>query len=141
VGLTHQISVSTDSSAPEEEHPDHVPLRLLIVDDHDAFRRFARTLLSEGFQVTGDVADGETALAAASELHPDVVLLDVNLPGIDGFEVARRLAAQPDPPSVVLTSTRDADDYAARIAASPARGFIAKGDLSSEALTELLATA
>lgn len=116
-------------------------LRLLIVDDHDAFRSFARTLLSDGFQVAGDVSDGESALEATSELQPDVVLLDVNLPGLDGFEVARLLSQRPHAPKVVLTSTRDARDYAGRIATSPARGFISKQDLSSEALSELLATA
>ena len=117
------------------------PRRLLIVDDHEAFRSFARELLSDGFQVAGDVADGESAVSATNRLHPDVVLLDVNLPGIDGFEVARQLASQPHPPEVVLTSTREARDYATRIASSPARGFIPKQDLSTETLSELLATA
>jgi DNA-binding NarL/FixJ family response regulator len=119
-----------------------VPLRFLIVDDHEAFRAFARTLLaSDGFQVAGDAADGESALSAVAELHPDVVLLDVNLPGIDGFEVARRLSAGPHAPEVILISTRDASDYAARIASSSARGFISKQDLSGEAVAELLASA
>src|SRR5207245_1766111 len=102
-------------------------LTLLIVDDHAGFRGFARTLLeSEGFEVAGVAADGESALAAVDELRPDVVLLDVQLPGIDGFEVARRIAAAARPPSVVLTSTRDASDYHTRLAESPVRGFIAK---------------
>lgn len=116
-----------------------MPRRLLIVDDHDGFRSLARTLLADGdFQVAGDVPDGESAVAAAASLHPDVVLLDVNLPGIDGFEVARRLALQADPPQIVLTSTRDAADYGGQIAASPARGFIPKQELSRDALVEVL---
>jgi DNA-binding NarL/FixJ family response regulator len=123
-------------------HAWDVARRLLIVDDHAGFREFARSLLAGGeFQIAGDASDGESALRASVTLRPDVVLLDVNLPGIDGFEVARRLATQPAAPEVVLTSTRHADDYAARIAASPARGFITKQDLSGEALAELLATA
>jgi DNA-binding NarL/FixJ family response regulator len=114
-------------------------MTVLIVDDHDGFRSFARVLLSEEFEVTGDVADGEAALEAVRSLHPDVVLLDVQLPGIDGFEVARRLAAAPDAPSVVLTSSREASDYGSRLADAPVRGFIPKQDLSAAALAAVLA--
>jgi DNA-binding NarL/FixJ family response regulator len=114
--------------------------RLLIVDDHEGFRSFARTLFSaEGFEVTGEAPDGESALDAVRAKHPDVVLLDVQLPGIDGFEVARRLAAEPDAPAVVLTSSRQATDYGRRLMDAPARGFIAKQDLSGPALTSALA--
>ncbi len=67
--------------------------RVLIVDDHDGFRATARrTLETGGFEVVGEAADGEAALEAARELRPDVVLLDVQLPGIDGFEVSRKLS-------------------------------------------------
>jgi len=80
---------------------------ILIVDDDQRFRGIARRLLeSEGFDVVGEADDGEAALAAARELEPDVVLLDVHLPDIDGFEVAERLATKGGP-AVVLTSTRD----------------------------------
>jgi len=114
-------------------------LTLLIVDDHAGFRSFARTLLgADGFDVAGEAEDGETALSAVEQLHPDVVLLDVQMPGIDGFEVARRLAEGADSPHVVLTSSREASDYGARLAASPVDGFIAKGELSAEALTALV---
>jgi DNA-binding NarL/FixJ family response regulator len=112
---------------------------LLIVDDHDGFRRFARTMLgTDGFNVTGDAPDGETALEAVGSLHPDVVLLDVQLPGIDGFEVARRLADTPNAPSVVLTSSRDASDYGSRLHDAPVRGFLPKQELSGGALCALL---
>jgi DNA-binding NarL/FixJ family response regulator len=114
--------------------------KLLIVDDHPGFRRFACSFLaSEGFEVAGDAADGETALVEAMRTHPDVVLLDVQLPGIDGFEVAERLAAEPDAPAVVLTSSRSAADYGSRLAAAPAKGFIAKQDLSGPAIAAALA--
>jgi len=109
---------------------------LLIVDDHESFRSFARELLAaDGFDVAGEAEDGESALERVAALHPDVVLLDVQLgDGIDGFEVARRLAAAPDAPVVVLTSSREASDYGARLTDSPAKGFIPKGELSGDAL-------
>jgi DNA-binding NarL/FixJ family response regulator len=115
---------------------------LLIVDDHDEFRQFARSLLeADGFEVAGEAADGETALAAAAELRPDVVLLDVQLPGIDGFEVARRLAAATSAPEVVLTSTRSASDFGHRLTEAPVRGFLPKQRLSGAELGEVLQSA
>jgi DNA-binding NarL/FixJ family response regulator len=112
---------------------------LLIVDDHDGFRRFARTLLTDdGFDVTGDAADGESALEAVGTLHPDVVLLDVQLPGIDGFQVARALAERPDAPQVVLTSSREASDYGSRLYDAPVCGFLPKQELSGAALSAVL---
>ena len=114
---------------------------LLIVDDHASFRSFARSLLSaDGFDVAGEVEDGESAIDAVEELHPDVVLLDVNLPGMDGFEVARRVARDRHAPAVVLTSSREAADFGGRLADSPARGFIPKRELSGAALSALVAS-
>jgi CheY-like chemotaxis protein len=113
---------------------------LLIVDDHAAFRSLVRQMLSaEGFEVTGEAPDGESAVAAVQDLQPDAVLLDIQLPGIDGFEVARRIASIDDAPLVVLTSARAASDYGRRIADSPATGFLAKHDLSGPALAARLA--
>ena len=98
------------------------------------------TLLgAEGFEVAGEAADGESALQAVERLHPDVVLLDVQLPGIDGIEVAHRLAAMGDGPRVVLTSSREPSDYGRRLAASPVTGFLPKLELSGAALSALLA--
>jgi DNA-binding NarL/FixJ family response regulator len=115
-------------------------MTLLIVDDHESFRSFAHSMLAaEGFDVAGEAADGETALDAVERLHPDAVLLDVQLPGIDGFEVARRLAGTTRPPKVVLTSSREVSDYGSRVRDAPVRGFIPKGDLSGAALAQLLA--
>jgi CheY-like chemotaxis protein len=112
-----------------------VPTTILIVDDHPSFRAVARLLLeSEGYDVVGEAPDGEEALRLAAELAPDVVLLDLNMPGIDGFEVARRLPAGP---AIVLVSSRDARDIGPLEA--NVRGFIAKGELSGEALREVLA--
>ena len=89
---------------------------VLIVDDHDGFRESARALLeAEGFAVVGDAADGAAALVATLRLRPDVVLLDVQLPDVDGFAVAERLAALSEPPRVVLISSRDAAAYGPRL--------------------------
>jgi DNA-binding NarL/FixJ family response regulator len=112
---------------------------VLIVDDHEAFRDAAAALLrTEGFDVIGAVADGSAALAAVDRLDPDLVLLDIRLPGPDGFAIAEQLAARPRSPVVVLVSSRDESAYAVRLAASSARGFIAKRDLSGAALAALL---
>ena len=115
---------------------------LLIVDDHAGFRTFARALLaSDGFEVTGEVADGEAAVAAVEEQCPDVVLLDVQLPGLDGFEIADRLAAAQTPPAVVMTSSREASEYGTRLARAPIAGFIPKQSLSGTAVSALLVSA
>jgi DNA-binding NarL/FixJ family response regulator len=108
---------------------------LLIVDDHAGFRALARRLLgSGGFEVVGEAADGQAAVAAARELRPDVVLLDIQLPDIDGFEVLARLRDRPVGPAVVLTSTRDRADYGERVDRSGASGFIPKAELSGAAV-------
>ncbi len=114
---------------------------LLIVDDDADFRAGARALLEvDGFRVLGEAADGESAIEAAQRLRPQAVLLDIQLPGMDGFAVADRLAADDDPPIVVLTSSRAAEAFHQRLrAARSVRGFIAKADLSGECLSALLA--
>jgi DNA-binding NarL/FixJ family response regulator len=112
---------------------------LLIVDDHPGFRFLARKLLEAGgFQVVGEAADGLAAVAIARELRPDVVLLDIQLPDIDGFEVTSRLADGEAGPVVVLTSTRDRVDYGERVERSGAHGFIPKAELSGAALRAFL---
>jgi DNA-binding NarL/FixJ family response regulator len=112
---------------------------LLIVDDHPGFRSLARRLLAAGgFEVVGEAADGHAAIAAAHRLRPDVVLLDVQLPGIDGLEVAERLRDGEAGPAVVLISTRDRSDYGPRIDRCGARGFIPKAELSGAAVHALL---
>jgi DNA-binding NarL/FixJ family response regulator len=110
---------------------------ILIVDDDERFRGLARRLLeTEGFEVVGEAGDGEAALAAARELEPDVVLLDVQLPDIDGLQVAERLAAEGGP-AVVLTSTRDESDFGPQLQEAGARGFVPKGELSAERIISL----
>ena len=112
---------------------------LLIVDDHAGFRSLARRLLgSGGFDVVGEAADGRAAVTAARELRPDVVLLDIQLPDIDGFEVLARLRDGSAGPAVVLTSTRDRADYGGRVDRSGASGFIPKAELSGAAVLAVI---
>jgi DNA-binding NarL/FixJ family response regulator len=113
---------------------------ILIVDDHASFRLQARALLEAGgLAVVGEAADGQSAVGQAAALQPDVVLLDIGLPDIDGFEVALRLAALERPPIVILTSSREASAYGRRIAESPVAGFVAKDELGGQAFSELIA--
>ena len=113
---------------------------VLIVDDHPSFRSSARTLLeAEGYDVVGEAEDGESAVDAAVKLHPDLVLLDVQLPDIDGFEVAARLRKREDAPVVILTSSRDGADYGRCIADCGAHGFVPKAELSGAAIAALYA--
>jgi DNA-binding NarL/FixJ family response regulator len=112
---------------------------LLIVDDHAAFRSTARALLEcDGWNVVGEAGDGTSALDAARDLKPDVVLLDVRLPDIDGFAVAERLTSGGGGPAVIVTSSSDDPLYPDRALRMGARGFVAKHDLSGEALHRVL---
>jgi DNA-binding NarL/FixJ family response regulator len=112
-----------------------MPCTVLIVDDHPGFRARARALLvAAGYEVVGEAPDGESGVSVARDLTPDLMLLDVQLPDITGFEVVRRLRSEPHPPAVVLISSRDASDYGSRIGRSGALGFISKSDLSARTL-------
>jgi len=124
-----------------------MPRTVLVVDDHAGFRSRARLLLeAEGYEVVGEAADGQTAVAEARRLHPDLVLLDVQLPDVDGFDVAARITGEGGElitgdgvqPAVVLTSSRDWSDSPELILRSGAKGFLPKDQLSGEAVGELL---
>ena len=118
---------------------DSMATRVLIVDDHENFRSSARLLLeAEGYEVVGEAETGAAGLRAANELNPDVILLDVHLPDIDGFDVASRVATGEAAPRVVITSSRDASDFGEALARSGALGFVPKSELSGEALRALL---
>ena len=112
---------------------------MLIVDDHAGFRASVRRLLeSEGFEVVAEAATGSEALSAAETWRPELVLLDVHLPDIQGFDVAERLCANGSCPAVVLTSSHEASDFGPLVERSGARGFIPKSDLSGDALRRVL---
>jgi DNA-binding NarL/FixJ family response regulator len=109
---------------------------LLIVDDHDGFRARAREILqNEGFGVVGEAADGASAIQAVADLDPDIVLLDIQLPDMNGFDVANRIATRA---KIVLTSSRDAIDYGTRVAESSAIGFVPKAELTGAAIEAVL---
>ena len=134
-----RIRAGPNTAAVGEWHDLSMPPSVLIVDDHDDFRASARALLeAQGFEVVGDVEDGEAALAASALLQPAVVLLDVQLPGMDGFEVAERLAVMEEAPLVVLISSRRRSAYEARLSGAPVAGFLGKHELSGPALAALL---
>jgi DNA-binding NarL/FixJ family response regulator len=112
---------------------------VLIVDDHPGFRARAQALLvSAGYEVVGEAADGESGVRVARDLSPDLVLLDIQLPDITGFEVVRMVHCEPHPPAVVLISSREASDYGSRIGRSGALGFISKAELSARTLGAML---
>jgi DNA-binding NarL/FixJ family response regulator len=116
-----------------------MPKTVLIVDDHPSFRQTARALLeAEGFEVVGEAADGASAVAEAKRLKPDLMLLDVQLPDMDGFAVAEQLCGNGWSPAVVLTSSRDLSDFGSLVATCGARGFVPKGELSGATLSALL---
>ena len=112
---------------------------MLIVDDHPSFRASARALLeAEGFEVVGEASDGESAVEAAAALHPDVVLLDVQLPDRTGFEVASQLTSNGAAIDVILVSSRDGSDYGPLVEESGASGFVPKAELSGARIAALL---
>ena len=116
-----------------------MPTTVLIVDDHPSFRATARALLeAEGFEVVGEAADGTEALEQFARLRPEVVLLDVQLPDLDGFQVAARLTSNGNRAAVVLVSSRDGSDFGPLVEESGARGFVPKAELSGEKLAALL---
>jgi DNA-binding NarL/FixJ family response regulator len=120
---------------------DPEPMRCLIVDDSPHFLDAARRLLErQGFTVIGVASTSAEALQRAQELHPDVTLVDIDLGGESGLELARRLHGQADRAAapVILISTHAEQDYAELIAASPAVGFLPKTALSAAAIRQLL---
>jgi DNA-binding NarL/FixJ family response regulator len=116
-----------------------VATTLLIVDDHPSFRASARELLeAEGFDVVGEAEDGASALEAIDRLRPDVVLLDVQLPDMNGFDVATKVTANGSGSAIVLVSSRDGSDFGPLVLECGARGFIPKGELSGARLAALV---
>jgi CheY-like chemotaxis protein len=108
---------------------------VLLVDDHAEFRAYARGLItSAGLLVIAEAADGSAALRAAHLHHPEIVVLDIRLPDMSGLDVARRVKAGPNPPVVILISSGDRREYEQAAREAGARGFIAKADLTAEAL-------
>ena len=121
-------------------HHRNVTHTVVIVDDHPSFRASARAMLeSEGFVVIGEAEDGAAALAAVDALHPDVVVLDIQLPDMSGFDVCAELEGRNGaPPDIILVSSRDVSDYGELVSASCACGFVPKDELSGDVVSALL---
>jgi DNA-binding NarL/FixJ family response regulator len=120
-----------------------MPVQVLICDDQEAFRAAAREVVNatRGFDVVGETETGEESVVAAGHLHPDLVLMDVHLPGIDGLEASRRIRAANPKVAVLLLSTYDQEEFALRIAESGAIAFISKAAFGPDGLTEIWARA
>ena len=118
---------------------ERVSKTIVIVDDHADFRAHVADLVaSAGYEVVGSCPDGRSAVEAIATLRPHVVLLDVQLPDIDGFGVLERTRNRGETPIVILTSTREVADYGRRVARSGAAGFISKPDLSAQSLDRVV---
>jgi DNA-binding NarL/FixJ family response regulator len=118
-------------------------VQVLICDDQETFRAVAREVVNatDGFEVVGEAESGEDSVVAARRLHPDLVLMDVHLPGIDGLEASRRIRAEQPEVTVLLLSTYDPEDFAPRIAGSGAIAFISKAAFGPDGLAEAWARA
>jgi DNA-binding NarL/FixJ family response regulator len=111
-------------------------VRVLIVDDQEPYRRAMAAVVeaTDGFEVVGTATSGEESLAAAAELRPDLVLMDVNLPGIDGIETTRQLSSVAGGPVVVLLSTYDEDQF--ELDGCGASAYVAKAAFGPDRLSE-----
>ena len=116
------------------------PVRVLIVDDQEPYRAALRMVvdLMDGFEIAGEAYDGESALALAGELAPDLVLMDVQMPGIDGLEATRRLTTAHSDIRVIVLSTYHADEYERAALEAGALAFISKADFGPHRLAGLL---
>jgi DNA-binding NarL/FixJ family response regulator len=118
-----------------------MPLRAVLVDDDARFRAMARrVLIADGLDVVAEVGKGAEVEAAVARWRPDIVLLDIGLPDVDGIEVARRLAAKVGGPVVILISSRDVV-YGRRVAHGVAAGYVPKDALSLAAVLEVFGPA
>lgn len=115
-----------------------VNVRVLIVDDQPPFREASRMVvdMTDGFEVVGEAHNGLDAINLVPELHPDLVLMDVQMPGIDGIETTRRIRALPDPPEVIVMSTHESGDYVELAVSAGAIGFVPKSQFSFDTLSD-----
>jgi DNA-binding NarL/FixJ family response regulator len=139
-----RVAASRNGASNLRSYPDRVVLRCLIVDDNPGFLDAARALLEqEGVAIVGVASNAADAVRSAAALRPDVTLLDIDLDGESGFEVARRLAAEPglDSGLMIMISAHSEDDFVDLIEASPAIGFVGKPALSAAAIDRLVRAA
>jgi DNA-binding NarL/FixJ family response regulator len=112
------------------------PVRVLIVDDQAPFRDASRMVveMTDGFDVAGEATNGEEGIALATQLRPDLVLMDVQMPGTDGIEATRRITSVPAPPKVLVMSTHESGDYEGPALAAGATAFISKAEFGMDTL-------
>ena len=117
-------------------------VKVLIVDDQEAFRSAARLVveLTDGFDVAGEAATGEDGVSLADSLRPDLILMDINMPGIDGLEATRRITRAHPGMKVVVFSTYEANEYESRALDAGAIAFVPKADFEPSLLTTTWAT-
>jgi DNA-binding NarL/FixJ family response regulator len=120
-----------------------VTVRVLIVDDQEPFRMAARLVVeaTDGFEIVGEAETGEDSVRMAGELHPDLVLMDVNLPGINGLDATRQILTDSDTVVVLLLSTYEEEEYAPRAAECGAKAYIPKAVFGPDRLESAWATA
>lgn len=118
---------------------DSSPVRVLIVDDQPPFREASRMVveLTDGFEVAGEAANGEQAIAMVGELRPDLILMDVQMPGIDGIEATRKISAMSGAPVIVVMSTHESGDYRGIAESAGAFTFIPKSQFDMDTLVEV----
>ena len=114
-------------------------VRVLVVDDQPPFREAVRMVveMTAGFQVAGEAVNGQEGIEMTQTLRPDLVLMDVQMPGIDGIEATRRITELDDPPHVVVMSTHESGDYQETAVLAGADAFIAKSEFGMDALEDL----
>jgi DNA-binding NarL/FixJ family response regulator len=119
------------------------PIRVLVVDDQELVRAGFCVILdaADGIEVVGEAGDGAAAIAQAAALAPDVVLMDIRMPGMDGLAAARQLTAVADPPKVVMLTTFDLDDYVYEALRSGASGFLLKDSPRADLIAAVRAAA
>jgi DNA-binding NarL/FixJ family response regulator len=136
VGTLAHRTVTTDDGKVESMAES---VRVLIVDDQLPFREASRMVveMTDGFEVSGEAENGEQAIALVEELKPDLVLMDVQMPGIDGIETTLRITSVPNPPVVIVLSTHESGDYVGVALAAGAVGFVPKSQFGLDTLDEM----
>jgi DNA-binding NarL/FixJ family response regulator len=140
IGSTRATLSSMNATSPDlvNEGVTKVAVRVLIVDDQEPFRMAARMVVeaTDGFDVVGEVETGESAVEAAEKVDPDLVLMDVNLPGINGLEATRQILGGSDRVVILLLSTYEEEEYGPRAAECGAAAYIPKSSFGPDRLAE-----
>jgi DNA-binding NarL/FixJ family response regulator len=139
-GQLNVVRANTDEISACAKHDEAMTLRVVLIDDDPRFRALARrALVAEGIEVVAEAGSGSEGLDAVAQWLPDVALIDIQMPGMTGQEVARQIEESGDGPVVILISTRD-QAYGDRLADGVAAGYLPKDRLSLAGILELTGT-